>query len=84
MTIKKRVKKIGGSLGILIPRDFAEAADIREGGEVGITLVGRQVVIEPLDDSIPHPLFRRAFKAVLRRYGSAFKELAEYDRGTNR
>lgn len=81
MTIKRRVKRIGGSLGILIPRDLAEAMNVKEGSEVRITLVGRQAVVEPADDTVDDGAFRRAMAAVLRRHGRAFERLAAYDRG---
>jgi antitoxin component of MazEF toxin-antitoxin module len=81
MTLNRRVAKVGGSLGILIPRDIAEAMGVTEGSPVRLSLVGRQMVIEPQDDTIPDASFRRAFATVLRRYGSAFQKLAEHDQG---
>jgi antitoxin component of MazEF toxin-antitoxin module len=81
MTLRRRVKRIGGSLGILIPRDFAEAMKVKAGSEVRLTLVGDQVVVEPLGDRLDDGAFRRAFAAVLRRHGRGLALLAEYDRG---
>lgn len=81
MTARRRVKRIGGSLGLLLPRDVAEAISIQEGSEVRLTVVGRQVVIEPVDDTLDDGAFRRAFAAVLRRHRRTFKLLAAYDRG---
>jgi len=43
--------------------------------------VGRQVVVEPVDDTLDDGAFRRALAAVLRRHGRAFRLLAAYDRG---
>jgi antitoxin component of MazEF toxin-antitoxin module len=82
MTLRRRVKRVGGSLGILIPRDFAAAMDIKEGAEVRLTLVGNQVVVEPVEGSLDDGAFRRAFAAVLRRHQRGFRLLADYDRGT--
>ena len=81
MTIRQRVKRIGGSLGVLLPRDIAKAMDIAEGAEVRLTLVGRQVVVEPADDTLEDGAYRRAFAAVLRRHRRTFELLAAYDRG---
>lgn len=81
MAVRRHIKRVGGSLGVLIPRDIAEAMNVREGSEVRLTLVGRQVVVEPVDDTVDEGAFRRAFGAVLRRHGSAFEALAAYDRG---
>ena len=81
MGVHRRVAKVGGSLGILIPRDLAEAMEVKEGTPVRLSLVGRQMVVEPEDDSLPEASFRRSFATVLRRYGPAFTALADYDRG---
>jgi antitoxin component of MazEF toxin-antitoxin module len=81
MTLHRRIKKVGGSLGILIPRDVAEAMGVRDGSPVRLSLVGRQMVVEPEDDTVPEASFRRAFAAVMRRYGSAFERLAAHDAG---
>ena len=81
MTLKRRVRRVGGSLGILIPRDFAEAMHVKEGSEVRLTLVGSQVVVEPTEGTLDDGTFRRAFAAVLRRHSGGFRLLADYDRG---
>jgi antitoxin component of MazEF toxin-antitoxin module len=81
MTVRRQVKRVGGSLGILIPRDIAEAMNVKAGSEVRLTLVGRQVVVEATEDVPEEGAFRRAMAAVLRRHASAFDALAAYDRG---
>jgi antitoxin component of MazEF toxin-antitoxin module len=81
MALHRRVAKVGGSLGILIPRDLAEVMGVKEGTPVRLSLVGRQMVVEPEDDSLPEASFRRSFATVLRRYGPTFKALADFDRG---
>jgi len=81
MALHRRVAKLGGSLGILIPRDLAEVMGVEEGTPVRLSLVGRQMVVEPEDDSLPEASFRRSFATVLRRYGRAFEALADFDRG---
>lgn len=81
MTLRRRVKRVGGSLGLLIPRDFAEAIQVTEGSEVRLTLVGNQIVVEPVEGSLDEGTFRRAFAAVLRRHRQGFQRLADYDSG---
>lgn len=81
MSIRRRIKKIGGSVGVLIPRDLAEAMGVRDGSDVRMTLVGRQLVVEPEDSIALDDDFMRAFSAVLRRYGSSFESLARLDEG---
>jgi len=82
MSIHRRIAKIGGSLGLLIPRDTAEMMNIEEGSHVRLSLVGRQMIVEPEDDTMPEASFRRAFATVLRRYGPVFEKLADFDKGT--
>lgn len=81
MTVSRQIRRLGGSLGILIPRDTAAAMNVRAGSEVRLTLVGRQLVVEPTDDAADDGAFRRAMAAVLRRHDAAFDALAAFDRG---
>jgi antitoxin component of MazEF toxin-antitoxin module len=81
MAIHRQVTKVGGSLGILVPRDMAEAMGVTKGSSVRLTLVGRQMVVEPDDDTIPEASFRRAYKTVLRKFDPAFKKMAAIDAG---
>ena len=81
MTIERHVTKIGGSLGVLIPRDLAEAMGVQGGTPIRMSLVGRQLVVEPTDDTMSDQVFRRAFAAVLRREAPVFEALAAYDEG---
>ncbi len=82
MALHRRVAKVGGSLGILIPRDIAEVMGVEEGTPVRLSLVGRQMLVEPEDDTLPEASFRRSFATVLRRFGPAFRALADFDRQT--
>lgn len=88
MSVRRRVTKVGGSLGVLIPRDLAEAMGVEEDSPIRLSLVGRQLVVEPEDDTVPEASFQRAFATVLRRYGQSFEALAAHDthdrRGTRR
>ncbi len=77
--MNRRVTKFGGSLGVVIPRDIAEAAGVKKGSPIRLTLVGRQIVIEPKDDTASDASFNRAFATVLRKHGPTFKALAEFD-----
>jgi antitoxin component of MazEF toxin-antitoxin module len=81
MTIERHVTKIGGSLGVLIPRDIAEAMGVQSGTPIRLSIVGRQLVIEPTDSTMSEQVFQRAFAAVLRREAPVFKALADYDEG---
>lgn len=81
MALHRKISQVGGSLAVIIPRDVAEAMGVEAGAPVRLSLVGRQMVVEPEDDTIDKDTFRRAFAAVLRRYAPTFKALAGHDRG---
>ena len=81
MSIHRRVTKVGGSLAVVIPRDVAELMDVEAGDSIRVSVVGRQMVIEPENDTADDDSFRRAFATVLRKYGSTFSGLAKFDRG---
>lgn len=81
MTVHRTVKKIGGSLAVMIPRDVAEMMGVSEDSAVRMSLVGRQLVVEPEDDIATDAEFQRAFAAVLRREAPAFQALADHDSG---
>ncbi len=78
------MKRIGGSLAVLIPRDVAEMMNVSEDSPVRLTLVGRQLVIEPADDLATKAEFQRAYAAVLRRDAAALQAMADYDAGRSR
>ena len=76
----KKLKRIGNSVGLILPRDLVAAADLEEGDEVTLTLHGRRIVIEPSERRADEREFSSAFEQVLRRHGEAFRLMAEYDR----
>ena len=79
VSLQRRLKRIGGSLGVLIPRDFEEAPNVKDGSPVRLILVERQVVIEPVDNSLDDTAVQRA--DARRCHGRGFVLLAAYDRG---
>jgi antitoxin component of MazEF toxin-antitoxin module len=84
MSLHRRVTKVGGSLGVLIPRDIADAMGVQAESQVRLSLVGRQLVVEPEDDVATDAEFQRAFAAVLRRHGRSFQALADFDKNGGR
>jgi antitoxin component of MazEF toxin-antitoxin module len=47
--VARKVTKIGGSLGLIIPHDFAEAMGVTSGSEVRLVLVGSKLTVAPLE-----------------------------------
>lgn len=83
MSIKRRVSRVGGSVAVIVPRDVAESMGIGPGSPVRLSLVGRQLVVEPADDTADDAAFHRALSAVLRRRAPALRALAAYDAGND-
>lgn len=81
MTIERHITNVGNSLGVIIPRDIVEAMGVESGTPIRLSLVGRQLVIEPTDSTMSEQVFQRAFATVLRREAPVFKVLADYDEG---
>jgi antitoxin component of MazEF toxin-antitoxin module len=77
--VERKVTRIGGSLGIIIPRDFAEAMNIEVGSKVELRLSGRELITTPGYASMSKAKLRRVAAEVLKKYAPAFKALAEHD-----
>lgn len=82
--LTKRLQRIGGSVGLILPRDVMHAANLSEGDELRITVVGSRIVLEPVLDWASEEDVDTALAAVIERSGEAFRLMAEYDRGRRR
>jgi antitoxin component of MazEF toxin-antitoxin module len=80
VVVNKKLKRIGNSVGLILPRDLVAAADLEAGDEVTLTLHGRRIVVEPSQRRAGEREFSSAFEQVLRRHGRAFRMMADYDR----
>lgn len=49
--MRARVRKWGNSLGLRIPKPFAEETHLEENGEVEITIKGGKLVVEAVEPS---------------------------------
>lgn len=78
--IRKKLQKIGGSVGLVLPRDLVAAAGLAEGDEVGLTLHGRRLVVEPVGRRVARDALNTSLEAVLARHGEAFRQMAEFDK----
>lgn len=78
--IRKKLQRIGGSVGLVIPRDLVAAAGLAEGDEVGLTLHGRRLVVEPVTRRAAREQVSASLEAVVKRHGDAFRQMAEFDK----
>jgi antitoxin component of MazEF toxin-antitoxin module len=49
--LERRVRRIGGSLAVVIPRDLAEYLGLVEGSPVAISIDGASMVVSPRSDA---------------------------------
>jgi putative addiction module antidote len=78
MAHKSKIRRVGNSLGILLPKELLEEMRVQEGDELSFdkTTGGYKVRAEPATD----PEFERAmevFRSVTERYKNALRELAK-------
>lgn len=75
MAIIMKLRKIGGSLGVIIPKDELSRLRVKEGDELfGVSSEGG-LHIQPFDPSFERKL--RAFEHTRKRYRNALRELAK-------
>mgnify|MGYP001554150147 FL=1 len=75
MTAVMKLRKIGGSLGIIIPKEELTRLRVKEGDELfGISYEGG-LQIQPFDPSFERKL--KAFEHTRKRYRNALNELAK-------
>ncbi len=75
MTNTTKVRKIGGSLGLIIPKHVAEAMALHEGDELFLTSSPDALSVTPYD-----PEFAAAMddaREFMRSHRDAFRELAK-------
>lgn len=75
MNQKTKVRRIGGSLGFIVPKTIADAMAIKEGDELFISSNGDGISITPYD-----PEFSAAMddaREFMRSNRNAFRELAK-------
>lgn len=75
MTQKTKIRRVGGSLALIVPKPVADALAMKEGDEVFITTGDDGMSVSPYD-----PEFADAMedaREFMRSHRNAFKELAK-------
>ena len=75
MTAVMKVRKIGGSLGIIIPKDELARLRVKEGDELFGVSCESGLQLQPFDPSFERKL--KAFELTRKRYRNALRELAK-------
>ncbi|HYW04724.1 MAG TPA: AbrB/MazE/SpoVT family DNA-binding domain-containing protein [Gammaproteobacteria bacterium] len=71
---KVKVRKVGNSLGVLLPREVLNRLQIREGDELVLSEDGDGLLLSPFDPDFAAAL--EALEQARRRYRNAMRELA--------
>lgn len=77
MKYVQKLKKIGNSVGIIIPRQILEKLRIGVGSEVYLEQIQDKLLIEKEDAGQISPEFLKAAESLADRYEDAFKELSK-------
>lgn len=74
---RKRITTAEDSATVLLPQELIEMMGIEVGDEVDVSIVGRTLVVRPLDEVERAQRIDDATGAVFERRKSAYEELAE-------
>jgi putative addiction module antidote len=76
MVISVRVRKVGNSLGVLMPKELAEQIHVKEGDELHVTLdADGGLKLTPYDPKFQASM--QAFERTRQKYRNALRELAK-------
>jgi len=75
MSVVMKVRKIGGSLGVIIPKDELARLRVNEGDELFGVSYEDGLQIQPFDPSFGRKL--KAFELTRKRYRNSLRELAK-------
>ena len=77
MKYTQKLKKIGNSIGIIIPSQILEKLNIGVGTEVFVEQIQDKLLIEKEDSSNISPEFLKIADSLADRYQDAFRELSK-------
>lgn len=78
MAYKSKIRRVGNSLGILLPKELLEELRVQEGDELSFDKASGAYKVTPVPAGDPE--FERAmevFRSVTERYKNALRELAK-------
>jgi putative addiction module antidote len=76
MSVTLKIRKIGNSLGVILPREIAEPMHLRAGDELhAIAQPGSGVMLSPYDPNFEDAM--AAFERTRVKYRNALRELAK-------
>ena len=75
MVRKVRLRQVGGSIGLTVPKHMAERLNVDVGDEVFVVETEQGILITPYDPTFERSLL--AYKGTASKYRNALRELAK-------
>lgn len=75
--MSKIVTTIDQRSSVVLPPEAIEALGVEAGAELEVEIVGRALVVRPVEEARRSRDFMRAFESILSRRRNAFEELAK-------
>jgi putative addiction module antidote len=73
--MEAKVRKIGNSMGVILPKQLIEELHLKKGDKLSITLKGKSVELSPVDPEFED--WAEAYRHVNKDYKDVLKELAK-------
>jgi putative addiction module antidote len=73
--MEAKVRKIGNSMGVILPKQLIEELHLKKGDKLNITLKGKNVELSPVDPEFEE--WAEAYRQVNKDYKDVLKELAK-------
>ncbi len=70
-----KIRKIGNSVGVILPREILESLSVGEGDTLFTSTTDAGVQLSPFDPEFDSAM--KAFEVTRRKYRNAFRELAK-------
>jgi antitoxin component of MazEF toxin-antitoxin module len=74
---QQQIIAVGSSLALPLPAEVLAALGIQAGDAVNVSLIGRQVVVEPVAGADRQERFQAVIDDIFERRRSAYQKLAE-------
>jgi len=75
MTRKIKIRRVGGSLGAIFPKDLLEELNVGEGDELVVLRNGTDITLARTDPDLEKVM--DAFEVIRKRYHNTLQKLAE-------
>ena len=75
MAYKSKIRRVGNSLGILLPKELLEDLRVREGDELSFDKVSGTYQVKPIDP--PFEKLMAAHREFAEQYRNTFRELSK-------